>query len=76
MSTPLLQVRRHRLTTKCGEGPGAFTAVKDVSFDVEPDETVAIARESGSGKSMAALSRVGLVPIRPAASPAVSIAST
>ncbi|MHC4047998.1 ABC transporter ATP-binding protein [Bradyrhizobium sp. 23AC] len=58
-----MQVRR--LTTKFGDGPGAITAVNDVSFDVNPGETVAIVGESGSGKSMTALSILGLVPNPP-----------
>lgn len=63
MTKPLLQVRR--LTTKFGDGPGAITAVDDISFDVNHGETVAIVGESGSGKSMTALSILGLVPDPP-----------
>lgn len=60
MSKPLLQVRR--LTTKFGDGPGAITAVNDVSFDIHPGETLAVVGESGSGKSLTALSILRLVP--------------
>ena len=63
MSKPLLQVRN--LTTRFGNGPGALTAVNNVSFDVNAGETVAIVGESGSGKSITALSILRLVPEPP-----------
>ncbi|WP_314963601.1 ABC transporter ATP-binding protein [Bradyrhizobium cosmicum] len=63
MSKPLLQVRN--LTTKFGNGPSAITAVNNVSFEVNAGETVAIVGESGSRKSVTALSILQLVPDPP-----------
>lgn len=62
-STPLLQVRNLRTSFKTAEG--ILTAVNDVSFDVNHGETLGIVGESGCGKSVTALSIMGLVPNPP-----------
>ena len=61
--TALLEVRdlRTRFTTD----DGAFAAVDGVSFSVEAGRTLAIVGESGCGKSVTALSIMGLVPNPP-----------
>ncbi|HEY0637809.1 MAG TPA: ABC transporter ATP-binding protein [Pseudonocardiaceae bacterium] len=45
-----------------GEKP--FTAVDEVSFDVEPGQTVGLVGESGCGKSVTSLAIMGLLPSR------------
>ncbi|MEP7057999.1 MAG: ABC transporter ATP-binding protein, partial [Caldimonas sp.] len=59
----LLEVRdlRTRFRTDAGE----FAAVDGVGFDVEAGRTLAIVGESGCGKSVTALSIMGLVPDPP-----------
>ncbi|UVF20918.1 ABC transporter ATP-binding protein [Microvirga terrae] len=49
----LLSVRS--LSVEFGTGSGAFKAVRDVSFDVQPGRTLAVVGESGSGKSVTSL---------------------
>ncbi len=49
------------LTTEFATQHGRITAVKDVSFDLEPGERLGIVGESGSGKSVTARSVMGLL---------------
>lgn len=57
---PLLQVRN--LTTQIATDHGAVNVIDDVSFELNMGETLGIIGESGSGKSMTALSILRLLP--------------
>ncbi len=59
LDTPLAQFKSLRVEFQTKDGPVA--GVKDVSFDVNPGETVCIVGESGSGKSVSSLSLMRLV---------------
>ena len=59
---PLLDVRNLCVAFHDGEAWGEV--LKDVSFAVEPGEVVGIVGESGCGKSLTALSILGLLPRR------------
>ena len=59
----LLEVRNLE-TTFAVEG-GAFRAVDGVSFTLEPGRTLGLVGESGCGKSVTALSIMGLIPHPP-----------
>ena len=61
---PLLTV--HGLVTQVATPTGAKAVVNGLSFDLNRGEALCIAGESGSGKSMTALSLMGLLP-KPAA---------
>lgn len=60
---PLLDVRN--LTTRFHTRNGVVHAVEDVSFTVDPGETLGIVGESGSGKSVTCYSLLGLIPQPP-----------
>ncbi len=62
-STALLEVRN--LRTTFASDSGEFTAVDGVSFTLEPGRTLGLVGESGCGKSVTALSIMGLVPQPP-----------
>ncbi|GGM13962.1 ABC transporter ATP-binding protein [Nakamurella endophytica] len=57
---PLLEVRGLRVALPTRRGPQL--AVDDVSFDVDAGEIVGLAGESGSGKTMTAMTLLGLLP--------------
>ena len=59
-ASPLLQVRD--LVTQVATPDGARTVVDRLSFDLQSGETLCIAGESGSGKSMTVLSLMQLLP--------------
>jgi peptide/nickel transport system ATP-binding protein len=55
-------LRVERLTTSIRIARRWFDAVRDVSFEVHRRETLALVGESGCGKSLTALSIMGLLP--------------
>ena len=63
MSSPLLSVRDLAIEFRTEQG--VVRAVDGVSFDVFPNETVGLVGESGCGKTVTALSILGLVPNPP-----------
>ncbi len=66
----LLSVRDLTVTLMTGSGPA--DAVRKLSFDVKKGEILGIAGESGSGKTMTALSILGLLPYKGKASGSIS----
>src|ERR1051325_3421274 len=63
MADPILQVKN--LSTHFFTDDGVVQAVRDVSFDVLPGETLGIVGESGCGKSVTSLSIMRLIPSPP-----------
>ena len=61
MSTPLLSIKNLRVKFRLDK-TNSFEALKGISFDVMPNQTVALVGESGSGKSVASLAVLGLLP--------------
>jgi len=59
-TTPLLRVEN--LSVDFASPRGAVRVVEELSFDLHQGETLCIAGESGSGKSVTALSLMGLLP--------------
>ncbi len=60
MSKPLLELRN--LRTEFHTEEGIIPALNDVSFSLDSGETLGIVGESGCGKSVTALSIMGLLP--------------
>lgn len=63
-STPLLSIRNLSVSFKTGRGQ--VNAVNGVNLTVFPGQTLAVVGESGCGKSVTAMSVLGLVPRPPA----------
>ncbi len=57
---PILQVKN--LTVSFNAFAGKVQAVRDISFDLNPHETLAIVGESGSGKSVTTKAILGILP--------------
>jgi len=66
----LLSVRNLTVTLMTGSGPA--DAVRNLSFDIERGQILGIAGESGSGKTMTALSIMGLLPYKGKASGSIN----
>lgn len=60
---PLLQINHLSITFR--NRLGSSTAVRDLSLNLDENETLAIVGESGSGKSVTALALTGLLPPPP-----------
>ncbi|MDT7709089.1 MAG: peptide/nickel transport system ATP-binding protein [Pseudonocardiales bacterium] len=60
MSEPLLSIEALRVTLRGADGP--VPVIKRLDLQVQPGEIVGIAGESGSGKSLTALTLLNLLP--------------
>ncbi|WP_157962088.1 ATP-binding cassette domain-containing protein, partial [Rahnella sp. NRRL B-41462] len=60
MTQPL--IRFNQLSLSFSSDQGRVRAVQDVTFDVQAGQTVGIVGESGCGKSVTAMSLMGLLP--------------
>ncbi|APE43092.1 glutathione ABC transporter ATP-binding protein GsiA [Sulfitobacter alexandrii] len=58
-TAPIAQIKGLRVEFQTKDGP--VVGVEDVSFDINPGETVCIVGESGSGKSVSSLSLMRLI---------------
>jgi peptide/nickel transport system ATP-binding protein len=64
MNRPLLQIKNFSVDFITESG--VTSAVKDISYEIDSGETVAIVGESGSGKTVTSLSILKLLPSPPA----------
>jgi len=63
--SPLLSVEHLTVDFRSAEGK-TVRAIEDVSFAIQPEQTMALVGESGSGKSVSSLAIMGLLPKRSA----------
>ncbi|MCE8516488.1 ABC transporter ATP-binding protein [Ruegeria pomeroyi] len=59
LDQPIAQIKKLRVEFQTKDGP--VVGVEDVSFEINPGETVCVVGESGSGKSVSSLSLMRLV---------------
>ena len=60
MSTPLISVEN--LTVEIKTDRGLLKAIRGVSLDINPGDSIGIVGESGSGKSITLKAILGLLP--------------